>query len=1650
MSTDLNAVLTETFAWTRHWIPDDGSAASAPAVAGETDAAMDNRAVLLTEIADTPCLVLLGEPGMGKTHEIDELAAWLRGKGECVDLLCGKDAALPASLDALIASDHHQLWARDGRPWHILIDGIDEIAGPSSAGERLLSNFLDKLIASNRRIGSLRIALTCRTSAWTEGLERVIEQRWPIGSFRKLMLAPLDEADILAAIERIEPEAGERASLVERLLTERMLAVASRPLLLLLLLRSYDDIGGFPQSQTDLFERIVERALSRPGDATDATRTTAAGRLAIATTFSGYVRFSPGAREIGPDILPVARIAGGLEPSPAGSIVATPAMLSEVLRTPLFSEVAPDTFHWTHRSFVDYLTGRYLAEHRLSADEILSLLNVPEVGGPGGIAPHMLEVAGWTATMVPAFFDALLDRQPDILLRSQAAALAPEDRARLTDALLKRFAAGDLLDQYDELVQLFDALSHPGLAEQLRPAIVDPLTPTFERRAAIDIAAAAGVVELTQHLLDLADDPHADGLIRSMAARAVARLNNGDTAMLLAPLLAGNFESDTEDRLRGILLSICWPAALPFKDMLGALTIPKRHNFIGSYQLFLYRFVAPELTAGEALVALDWLQRRIDTDQREHDRLEPVMAKLFCAIAARTADPDVRKAFAAFVVMADAELYRLVKTDEAGPLAWPSDAGARAALALEILGHANDPARARALVQHHLSGLVRPDDLDTYLGLLLHVQTDIREPLARIVVDLSQDLPIDTLDRVWEAAFRVPELQRTLTERYSVDIESMSAEYMRARAERDRKNKAAEEQEQVDETGWRASIVDLLRRIDAGQPELWWQLNLQLFHSPSGHYDEHLEFETDLTRTPGWRALDAENQARILRTAPVYLRDVPLADTSWLGTSMSHRPANAGLRALHLLHEHDRKVFNGLGSGVWATWAPAVLGFFGNDFYNDDNPQRDLVRIAYRMAPEAVLAALRQIATGAKSEGLSARVFELIDGLLDPPLSDLLDELRDADDLKGDDAVGEIVAYLVRNGDARATRLVHGALSPTSADRVTTDTPWLEKAVIALLRTEPAETWLELLALREWNEAFARAIWTSFAQHLSFDRDFRFDALSEYALAQAYIDLATLLPERPPNAPGTRVLGVPDYVEQLRSTLLSLLISSGTNASLGQLHRVRDALPGWRDALDWSIAQARRNVRSNAPQRENPTEILARIGDMGVATEEPEPVEEADAGKGSDDGEDSTDNVDVPVKMNIAVPAPAPSGLLPPAERRTILAVATEWASHHGGISTLNRELCAALAALGHTVICLVPKADPNDVLEASKVLVKLVPCPGSVQITGQAQFLLCELENIGLRPDLVIGHDHITGPAACALASRFDAKYVHFLHTIPHENEGLKTPHDNAVFDPLRGETKLEDQIELAKQANLVVAVGPRIRRSFLSETPLSTIAMLVPGLSPDLLKLTPNHQNLHTNACLMSGRMEDAGVKGGRLACDVIKKVAHDRLWSSGQTPKLVMRGFSKAKAEAEFAMIGDFKSYAQFVQLRSFSTDPVQLHNELLNSALIIMPSVAEGFGLTGLEAIAAGVPVIVSAESGLAEYLRDPTLNQGLDLDLVEPCVAPVAQADGANCDAWAAKVDAALFDHAAAFIRAAELRSALQTLLTWENAARKLSNDLLSL
>ena len=119
----------------------------------------------------------------------------------------------------------------------------------------------------------------------------------------------------------------------------------------------------------------------------------------------------------------------------------------------------------------------------------------------------------------------------------------------------------------------------------------------------------------------------------------------------------------------------------------------------------------------------------------------------------------------------------------------------------------------------------------------------------------------------------------------------------------------------------------------------------------------------------------------------------------------------------------------------------------------------------------------------------------------------------------------------------------------------------------------------------------------------------------------------------------------------------------------------------------------------------------------------------------------------------------------------------------------------------------------------------------------------------------------------------------------------------------------------------------------------------------------------------------------------------------------PRLILAGRATAAASKWLARINSAPLASRVVHLGYVNDDA---REELYRSArVLVMPSHDEGFGLPALEAMSAGVPVIVSARGSLPEVVQDAG-----------------AQVDPLDIDALAAAIERAAFDQHWAVCRCA--------------------------
>jgi glycosyltransferase involved in cell wall biosynthesis len=380
-------------------------------------------------------------------------------------------------------------------------------------------------------------------------------------------------------------------------------------------------------------------------------------------------------------------------------------------------------------------------------------------------------------------------------------------------------------------------------------------------------------------------------------------------------------------------------------------------------------------------------------------------------------------------------------------------------------------------------------------------------------------------------------------------------------------------------------------------------------------------------------------------------------------------------------------------------------------------------------------------------------------------------------------------------------------------------------------------------------------------------------------------------------------------------------------------------------------------------------------------------------------------------------------------DKLVILAIATEWDSAHGGLSTFNRELCCALAEDGHIVYCGVPALKPGEVERATRAQVRLV-APASIPGSEGEAALNRPVEGISDSVDIVIGHGRKTGGAALAQLRYLKPRprYVHFVHMDPKAIEWHKNDGQDDRDATRLAEERVQLELTIGREAALIAAVGPELQNSFaMYFRPFKRdVHEFLPGLFDSDWDATPATGQM----CLVFGRAEDTVLKGVSVAAAAMGKVcAMDEL----RRARLFVKGAPRGTGDDLHAQLMKHAGRKLRLTVEEFTADRQVVLNSIRSASLVLMPSREEGFGLTGLEAISEAVPVLLSRTSGLAQAIekRLPKLAEAHVFDVED------------ELDVIADRIRAVLVDPDAAFDRVKQLKEAMRTDFNWKRSTRAL-------
>ncbi|MGD1854961.1 MAG: NACHT domain-containing protein [Leptolyngbyaceae cyanobacterium] len=610
------------YEWKRFWCPrsgninlTDGGFLYDPDA--ELGGAYNPDLVSLEAIAGVPCLVLLGEPGIGKSQELENLKVLTEER------TCASSQVLVMNLRSctdlkrdLFRDETFTDWLKGDYHLYLFLDSLDEglLSVPT-----LATGLIDELTQSKywNHINRLHLRLACRTFVFPAILEEGLKDLWKEANFAIYELAPLRRIDV---IEAAKAEGSSSDDFLKKIDQKNIVPLAIKPITLKFLLNMYRRYNGqFPPRQKlhelylegckRLCEEVNEsrRASDHIGNFDSNQRLIVAARIAAVTIFTNRFAVWTGIDQgdVPTEDVLLQGLCFSFEEANGSKFEITREVIKEVLDTGLFSSRGLYRMGWAHQTYAELLAAWYLTQHNLSLDQIAHLI----VHFDGRVFPQLHETVAWLASIKSEVFQQVMETDPDVLLQSDLASISETYKASLIDNLLKLHDQEKLNRNYYNYAR-YNNLNHPNLSEQLNSFISNQNKSVDARTTAIDIAEACNLKELSVPLADIALNAQERDEVRLRAAITVSEIGSEEAKAQLKPLAVLESSNDFEDELKGCGLRAAWPNHITIEEVFNHLSSPKSSIIGGRYQKFVAEELGQDLQTEHLLFTLQWLEKQ--------------------------------------------------------------------------------------------------------------------------------------------------------------------------------------------------------------------------------------------------------------------------------------------------------------------------------------------------------------------------------------------------------------------------------------------------------------------------------------------------------------------------------------------------------------------------------------------------------------------------------------------------------------------------------------------------------------------------------------------------------------------------------------------------------------------------------------------------------------------------------------------------------------------------------------------------------------------------------------------------------------------------------------------------------------------------------
>ncbi|THJ23992.1 MAG: hypothetical protein CAF45_006670 [Nitrospira sp. CG24E] len=288
------------------------------------------------------------------------------------------------------------------------------------------------------------------------------------------------------------------------------------------------------------------------------------------------------------------------------------------------------------------------------------------------------------------------------------------------------------------------------------------------------------------------------------------------------------------------------------------------------------------------------------------------------------------------------------------------------------------------------TSLVLAEDFEWLISCLDHTsKKEIQEAIGQLMQRLFNRSDPRQIELIYETSNRYPAVADIFTWVWRpITLDSDEAKRLRTQHKEIEKWKQKRERPVLTPSP-AERVAAALKECELRNLTGWWSLIRELSLVPtSTHYDS--PFEWDLMKLPGWMSANEATRSRIISVAERFILCQPPDSSDWLGTGRFTLSVLAGYTALALLLKMKPAVLLALTSDQIEKWCPITLAFPSSGDDSSRTVKDELLKLAYRKSPLAVLAAVKVLMEKELEKGEPIGTATELNGIWDDEITKLL------------------------------------------------------------------------------------------------------------------------------------------------------------------------------------------------------------------------------------------------------------------------------------------------------------------------------------------------------------------------------------------------------------------------------------------------------------------------------------------------------------------------------------------------------------------------------------------------------------------------------------------------------------------------------------